>query len=259
MNFPHVCIQSFIDAGKKSNLKIYFSFLFISLSPYLPSTFWSQLKKSSRRGKWKWIYTMHSRTIADDNEGKAKSNECCFIETKSPPFVHLHHQHRQQQHRQIRARLDDAVMHFSPPSKDSINTDFTNLNAISESGRNSVSRQSLIGECAHSGESLWFSSASFLFMLERVSSLSSSSSAQPDLWSFCHHLLAVYFFLSTFITNSTVCFSLASISSRMVIVRFPVLLFICCAKKRKLLLFGGLRGKKNEMVLLDPEYENHRN
>lgn len=37
-------------------------------------------------------------------------------------------------------------MHFSPPSKDSINTDFTNLNAISESGRNSVSRQSLIGE-----------------------------------------------------------------------------------------------------------------
>lgn len=81
--------------------------------------------------------------IADDNNGIAKSNEYCFIDTNSPSLMHLHRQH---QHRQLKASLNDAAMHFSPPSKDSINTDFTNLNAISESGRNSVSRQSLIGE-----------------------------------------------------------------------------------------------------------------
>lgn len=86
------------------------------------------------------------QTIADDNKSIAKSNECCFIETRGS-----HHQQHHQQYRQTKARLDDAVMHFSPPSKDSINTDFTNLNAISESGRNSVSRQSLIGECAPLG------------------------------------------------------------------------------------------------------------
>lgn len=86
---------------------------------------------------------MHLQTIADDNSGITKSNECCFIETKSPSLIHLHHQH---QHRRIKSSLNDAAMHFSPPSKDSINTDFTNLHAISESGRNSVSRQSLIGE-----------------------------------------------------------------------------------------------------------------
>lgn len=84
-------------------------------------------------------------TIADDNNGRARSSECRFIETKSPSLIQLHRQH---QHRQLKASLDDAVMHFSPPSKDSINTDFTNLNANNESGRNSVSRQSLIGEFA---------------------------------------------------------------------------------------------------------------
>lgn len=82
--------------------------------------------------------------LADDNYGIARSNEYCFIETRSPLSMHLHRQH---QHRQLQASLNDAAMHFSPPpSKDSINTGFTNLNAISETGRNSVSRQSLIGE-----------------------------------------------------------------------------------------------------------------
>lgn len=86
----------------------------------------------------------NGKPIADDNIGVARSNECRFIESKSPSLVQLHRQH---QHRQLKASLDDAVMHFSPPSKDSINTDFTNL-AINETGRNSVSRQSLIGEFA---------------------------------------------------------------------------------------------------------------
>lgn len=120
------------------------------------------------------------QTIADDNKSIAKSNECCFIETRGS-----HHQQHHQQYRQTKARLDDAVMHFSPPSKDSINTDFTNLNAISESGRNSVSRQSLIGEFAPLGglcESLP------LFRSRWTSVVSS-----PDLWSFCHHLLSVLF------------------------------------------------------------------
>ena len=79
--------------------------------------------------------------IADDY-GIAKSNEYCFIESKSPSLMHFHRQHM---HRQLKANLNDASMHFSPPSNHSINTDFTNLNAINESGRNSVSRQSLIG------------------------------------------------------------------------------------------------------------------
>lgn len=61
-------------------------------------------------------------------------------------------------------------MHFSPPSKDSINTDFTNLNAISESGRNSVSRQSLLGEFAV-GES-------FVFLFSRFGLSSALSSPE---------------------------------------------------------------------------------
>lgn len=101
---------------------------------------------------------MHLQTIADDNSGITKSNECCFIETKSPSLIHLHHQH---QHRRIKSSLNDAAMHFSPPSKDSINTDFTNLNAIS-----AVSRQSLIGEF------YWGAFVAF----ERA------SSAHLDLW-----------------------------------------------------------------------------
>lgn len=123
---------------EKGRLNIYSSFLF---SLYLQSTFWSQLKPSQRDNK---INVQCDCTNADDNKSIAKSNECCFIETKSPSLIHLHPQH---QRRQIKS-TPDAVMHFSPPSKDSINTDFTNLNVISESGRNSVSRQSLIGEFA---------------------------------------------------------------------------------------------------------------
>lgn len=176
-------------------------------------------------------HTQCTRTIADDNEGKAKSNECCFIETKSPPFVHLHHQHhQQQQHRQIRARLDDAVMHFSPPSKDSINTDFTNLNAISESGRNSVSRQSLIGECALGGVFVilfrffvhaWTSVAVAVLVVS-LTGLMVFLSSPPCSLLFSHQLSSP---IQLFV-------SLAFISSRMVIVRFPVLLFICCATKK---------------------------
>jgi hypothetical protein len=81
------------------------------------------------------------KNTADDNRGITKSSEHCFIDTKSPSLIRLHHHQRQ-----TKSSLGDVVMHFSPPSKDSINTDFTNFNAISESGRNSVSRQSLIGE-----------------------------------------------------------------------------------------------------------------
>lgn len=123
--------------------KIFFSFFFSLLSrPYLQSTFSSQLKKYPL-GRANILCCTIRKTRADDNSGITKSNECCFIETKSPSLMRLHHQ---QQQRQIKSSLGDVVMHFSPPSKDSINTDFTNLNAISESGRNSVSRQSLIGE-----------------------------------------------------------------------------------------------------------------
>lgn len=109
-------------------------------------------------------------TIADDYNGVARLNECRFIETKSPSLIQLHRQH---QHRQLKASLDDAVMHFSPPSKDSINTDFTNLNAINESGRNSVSRQSLIGEFAVVIASVvgllrLFLSSALLFLFEAI-------------------------------------------------------------------------------------------
>jgi hypothetical protein len=82
---------------------------------------------------------------ADDNSA---SNDCCFIEARSPTLIHLHHQHLHHR-RQTKASLGDVAMHFSPPPppcRDSINTDFTNLNAISEASRNSMSRQSLIGE-----------------------------------------------------------------------------------------------------------------
>lgn len=78
----------------------------------------------------------HNHEItADDNSGITKSNEHCFTDTKSPSLIRLHHHHHQ---RQAKSSLGDVVMHFSPPSKDSVNTDFTNFN--------SVSRQSLIGE-----------------------------------------------------------------------------------------------------------------
>lgn len=95
--------------------------------------------------KWKWTKhcTRRGLSTADDNSA---SNDRCFNEAKSPSLIHLHHQHLHHR-RQTKASLGDVAMHFSPPpSKDSINTDFTNLNAISEAGRNSMSRQSLIGE-----------------------------------------------------------------------------------------------------------------
>lgn len=121
---------------------------------YLQSTFCSQLKNSPSPSENEIELAHCTAPFADDNTGIAKSNEYCFVETKSPSLMHLHRQH---QHRQVKASLNDAAMHFSPPSKDSVNTDFTNLNTISESGRNSVSRQSLIGE--------WVPSSFFCFLL----------------------------------------------------------------------------------------------
>ncbi|KAG5670425.1 hypothetical protein PVAND_000691 [Polypedilum vanderplanki] len=100
----------------------------------------------------------------NDNKGITGSHECHFIESKSPSLMHLHHHHHQQQKRERQeqmqrryriksSELDDftSTMHFSPPSKCSINTDFTNINIVNESSRgggcsgNSLShRQSLI-------------------------------------------------------------------------------------------------------------------
>jgi len=117
------------------------------------------------------------KTLSTD----AISDECRFIERnaistrKSPSLMHLHHHHHhehpqhqqqyQQQQRQQQqhecyvyrpARLSSeggggcsssSIMHLAPPSSDSIDTDFTNINVINESGRLiSVSRSSLLGK-----------------------------------------------------------------------------------------------------------------
>lgn len=153
-----------LQAGEGKKIKnLFLVFLFYFHPPLFAVHFLVAIKKNPLDGKWKWTHN----AIADDNKGITKSNEFCFIETKSPSLLHLHHQH---QHRHIKSTLGDAVMHFSPPSKDSINTDFTNLNAISESGRNSVSRQSLLGEFAV-GES-------FVFLFSRFGLSSALSSPE---------------------------------------------------------------------------------
>lgn len=86
------------------------------------------------------------------------AHECHFIDSKSPSLMHLHHrqqQLRKQQQLQLRNRIkssdfeDANTMHFSAPSKCSINTNFTNLNVTNDSCETTLSRQSLIGELFH--------------------------------------------------------------------------------------------------------------
>jgi hypothetical protein len=109
----------------------------------------------------------HNFRTTHDNNGATSPHECHLFESKSPSpsLVHLHHHHQQRRERQQQlqrryriksSELDEfTTMHFSPPSKSSINTDFTNVNVVSEASRgggsggsgNSLShRQSLIGE-----------------------------------------------------------------------------------------------------------------
>lgn len=112
-------------------------------------------------------HTAHNFRSTNDNNGITRLHECPFIESKSPSLMHLHH-HQQQQRRERQQQLqrryrikssepdDFTTMHFSPPpSKCNVNTDFTNINIVNESGRggggggsgDSLShRQSLIGE-----------------------------------------------------------------------------------------------------------------
>lgn len=94
--------------------------------------------------------------LPNDNNNLRATHECHFIESKSPSLMHLHHKQQQQrkQHQlQLRNRIkssdfDDAnTMHFSAPSKCSINTNFTNINITNDTNcETTFSRQSLIGE-----------------------------------------------------------------------------------------------------------------
>ena len=124
----------------------------------------------------------HEKT-ADDNSGITKSNELCFIDTKSPSLLRLHHHHHHHHQRQAKSSLGDVVMHFSPPSKDSVNTDF---NAISESGRNSVSRQSLIGEFTLVASFYMWKEASSA-LRTYVFSLSLTTHKRSSFAAFCSH------------------------------------------------------------------------
>lgn len=206
-----------LQAGEGKKIKnLFLVFLFYFHPPLFAVHFLVAIKKNPLDGKWKWTHN----AIADDNKGITKSNEFCFVETKSPSLLHLHHQH---QHRHIKSTLGDAVMHFSPPSKDSINTDFTNLNAISESGRNSVSRQSLLGEFAV-GESFVF----FFLALDF-----------PQRY---HHL--------RFCPRQTVTFVIIALNSSKLLFRFRLVRWFCyfffLPWRFFLLLAGGEVGNVNE-------------
>lgn len=80
----------------------------------------------------------------DDQTDISKSNECLETTVKST-FIDIS---TTRFNNKNNSSLSDATMHLAPPLKDNLNTDFNipQHATATEMGRNSVSRQSLIGK-----------------------------------------------------------------------------------------------------------------
>lgn len=78
----------------------------------------------------------------DESKSIKNSNERYFTEAEITSLTTPH----QNRFDEIKLSLGDAAIHFSPPLKDRLNTDFADLNHICALDFKCISRQSLIGQ-----------------------------------------------------------------------------------------------------------------